>query len=92
MLLEANRAHPNNGNPHRPCDWAIVNTSLGQMLEPFQFPFARKGMNDSFQAFDHEDMINRVDEIRLVNFDVPASFLGNGDQTFSLDINPRLGR
>lgn len=58
-------------------DWAIVNTSLGTMVEPF-LPNERHKI-DGVSEFDPTDIISRIDDIRASSVDTQYKTLSGGE-------------
>lgn len=80
------------GNPvMRPCDWALVNTSLGTMVEPFTAPFARKGNGAVGGNYDAMDEMNMINEIQFISLDKVKSLLSTGE-VHSSQVSMRVGR
>ena len=82
----------NTGGYARFWDWAVVTTTLGAMAEPFS-PNVRHQSHQDFEAFDPEDEINRVDEIRSASVDKRDLILSGGDRPLNGGYQlPRTGR
>ena len=91
IFIEKDDRFPSSGSYHRPCDWALVTTTLGTMVEPFQ-PFARIANGGNFQDYDATDEISRIDEIKFISLDEHMKMLsGGGDPIHGGNIM-RVGR
>jgi len=71
-------------------DFAKVTTTIGSMVEPF-IPGARHVNNQDFEAFDPDDEINRIDEIRAAPLDKEKLILSD-DYSMGGIGSPRVGR
>lgn len=92
IFIEVDNRKPSEGSYHRPCDWALVLTSLGTMAEPFS-PFARVCPNTDIQNYDATDEMRRIDEVRFIDLDKHMSVIsGGGDQIHGGLLMPRTGR
>lgn len=58
-------------------DFALVSTTLGTMVEPFQ-PNARLSLGTAIQNFDPEDDCSRIDEMRPANIHTHTLLLSGG--------------
>ena len=80
-LLEVDsRAVLDGATLHRPCDWAIVQTTLGTMVEPFTL-FAKHATGTETQNYDSSEELRRVDEIKTVSLDSYMKLLSGGGDT-----------
>ena len=67
-ILHRTAFYDTTGGFFRPLDWAIVQTELGAMVEPFLLG-SRVPVDGNFVTggFDFEDQISRVDILRRVD-------------------------
>lgn len=92
IFMEVDKRKPSDGMYHRPCDWALVLTSLGTMAEPFH-PFSRMCPNTSIQNYDATDDMRRIDEIHFIDLDKHMAMLsGGGLPIHGGALMPRTGR
>lgn len=66
-----------NGGVYRPAEVAMVQTTIGAMVEVFPTPFER---DLTYAAYDPTDEAVRVDEIKLVDLDSLPSVLPGAEQ------------
>lgn len=79
-------------NTVRFLDWAVVETGLGQMVEPFQVNM-RRSINVDQQDYDPEDMIARVDGMERISHGHNRLILGHGDPSLHGGVLiPRAGQ
>jgi hypothetical protein len=74
-------------------DWALVNTSLGTMAEPFT-PNRKHSPDASWELFDATDMMSRIDEMVSMDYakEVDALSGGNGTPLNGGILNHRVGK
>ena len=89
-LLEADKRSKFEGQTlFRPCDFAIVNTTLGSMVEPFDL-FANR-MNDiDIKNYDATEELRMVTDIQYINLDRLNLILG--ENVHGGYLMPRDGR
>lgn len=72
-------------------DWCLVNTSLGQMVEPFKM----NRFNNDMTAFDINDEECLITELKQINFDavqgMPPFADTDGTRLHAGILNPRTG-
>jgi hypothetical protein len=71
-------------------DWTLVNTSLGQMIEPL----IMNRFNTDGNAFDPADAMSKITELRRIDFNVLASappFSDGDTRIHGGALNPRTG-
>jgi len=92
IFMERDDRFPSDGSYHRPCDWALVTTTLGAMAEPFS-PFERLCPGTAVQNYNATDDMRRIDEIKFIDLDKHMKFLsGGGAQIHGGLLMPRTGR
>lgn len=77
----------------RPCDFALVKTPLGMMVEPFTM-FAALAVDVDIANYDSSEELRRIDRIEFVNLDTYPQILSNFDGIILHGGNliPRSGR
>jgi hypothetical protein len=73
----------------RPFDWAVAETQLGPMMEPFQ-PFQRTGKGSPATVTEFDDMCSMVNEVAM--FDPNKSKQLLGDTVHGGNLWPRVGK
>ena len=74
-------------------DWALVNTALGTMVEPFNAN-NRFSVDTQIPDFDFTDAGSKIDELKEINADTFLSMLavGGANQIHGGNLLPRVGR
>lgn len=73
-------------------DWALVNHTLGMMMEPFCYTGVKWELNSpgSLQNYDPEESMHRIDTIQFYSLDRNLHILG--DAVIGGTLMPRIGR
>ena len=73
-------------------DFAIVTTTIGEMVEPF-IVNQKHTPSQSFETHDPADEINRIDSVENIDLRNYTTLLSFGDASVlhGGDINPRVG-
>lgn len=73
-------------------DWALVNTELGMMLEPFCYPGVKWQHNSTGGLLDYDakESMHRIDEMQTYSLDRGLQILG--DTVIGGTLMPRVGR
>lgn len=83
--------YDNSGGYARFWDFALVQTSLGAMVEPF-VPGSPKPPDSDVENFDPTDEIARIDSISAKPRDIEKRFLFGEEQSLhGGDLRPRVG-
>lgn len=74
-------------------DWAMVNTELGAMVEPFNAN-NRYALDVQIPNFDYTDTMSMIDELKEVDSDKMLTFLsaGGASPIHGGNLLPRTGR
>lgn len=73
-------------------DWALVQTTLGQMAEMFNVN-TRVAVGTQVPTFDYTDASNRIDEMKEIDADKLMLLISGGaSQIHGGNLLPRVGR
>ena len=90
-ILRRTVFYDNTGGFTRLWDWALVTTTLGTMVEPFDL--SKHQIDTPAIEYDPTDEISRVDEIRAADIDQSLLILSGGDtQLNGGTLIPRVGK
>jgi len=91
IFIEKDNSRPLEGTYHRICDFALVSTTLGTMMEPFR-PFAKNANGTNIANYDPTDEMSRIDDIQFINLDKHMTLLSGGGESIHGGLTLRTGR